>query len=107
MRMNKLLVPLVFSMFFGSGLAVAASDITWDEISEIKTEPTLCYEASMLVFESMGLENASMAIALDLCTGARDAKMVIGCLLKSTASVEEGGLEIPFPFALEFCKQNG
>ena len=56
---------------------------------------------------SRGFEDASMAVALDFCTGARDAKMVIGCLLKSTASVEEGGLEIPFPFALEFCKQKG
>jgi hypothetical protein len=54
MRMNKLLVTLSFSMLFGSGLAVAASDLTWDEVSEIKTEPTLCYEASMLVFERMG-----------------------------------------------------
>jgi len=107
MRMNKLLVPLAFSMLVSSGVAVAASDITWDEISEIKTEPTQCYEAAIIVFASRGFEDASMALALDFCTGARDAKMVIGCLLKSTASVEEGGLEIPFPFALEFCKQKG
>ena len=40
MRMNKLLVPLAFSMFFNSGVAVSG------ELSEISIEPTNCYELS-------------------------------------------------------------
>jgi len=111
MNVNKLLVVLAFSMFFSNGVAVAASDIAWDEISEIKTEPTQCYEAAFKIMNGIegfdGFDGTYMGIALELCTGATDAPMVIGCVVKSTASIEEGGLGIPFAFAIGFCKQNG
>ena len=106
--MNKLLVTLAFFMLFSNGVAVAASEIDWDEIKDIKTtEPTQCYEGAMIIFEGLGLGNGQMGMALRLCGGAEDATMVIGCLLKSIASVEEGGLGVPLGLAIKFCKQNG
>jgi len=61
----------------------------------------------MIIFEGLGLGNGQMGMALRLCGGAEDATMVIGCLLKSIASAEEGGLGVPLGLAIKFCKQNG
>ena len=44
MCLNKLLVPLAFSMLFSSGVTAASEVFNVDDISKLETEPTKCFE---------------------------------------------------------------
>ena len=105
MRMNKLLVTLAFSMLFSSGVSVAA--FIPEEVEKISTGPTDCYQASKVIMDSLELGILSQALAIKLCTGARDGLMVTRCFVKAVASVEENGLDLPEDIAISLCKQNG
>jgi len=103
MRLNKLLVPLAFSMLFSGGVTAALTD----DISELETEPTECFENGVFAFEAGGAGVAAIPLLLELCSGARDAEVVLGCFVKSMASKEEGGLGLTLSMAVGLCKQNG
>ena len=105
MRMNKLLVTLAFSMLFSSGVSVAA--FIPEEVEKISTGPTDCYQGSKVIMDSLELGILSQILAVQLCTGARDAEMVMHCFIKAVASVEENGLDLPEDIAISLCKQNG
>ena len=107
MRLNKLLVPLAFLMLFSSGVVVASSVFDVDDISELETEPTECFENGVFAFEAGGAGVAAIPLLLELCSGARDAEVVLGCFVKSMASTEEGGLGLTLSMAVGLCKQNG
>ena len=108
MRLNKLLVPLAFSMLFSSGVTAASSVFNGDDISEIKTEPTICFETGLIAFEAAYEAGAAaIPLTLELCSGARDAEVVLGCFVKSMASAEEGGLGLTISMAVGLWKQNG
>jgi len=107
MRLNKLLVPLAFSMLFSGGVTAASTVFDVDDISELETEPTECFENGMFAFEGAGAGGAAIPLLLELCSGARDAEVVLGCFVKSMASKEEGGLGLTLSMAVGLCKQNG
>ena len=107
MRLNKLLVPLAFSMLFSGGVTAASTVFDVDDISELKTEPTKCFDIGRTLFEGAGAGGGTIPLTLELCSGARKADEVLGCFVKSIASTEEGGLGITLSMAVSLCKQNG
>ena len=107
MCLRNLIKPIVFLMLFSSGVTAASSVFDVDDISELETEPTECFENGMFAFEGAGAGGAAIPLLLELCSGARDAEVVLGCFVKSMASKEEGGLGLILSMAVSLCKQNG
>ena len=107
MCLRNLIKPIVFLMLFSSGVTAASSVFDVDDISELETEPTECFENGMFAFEGAGAGGAAIPLLLELCSGARDAEVVLGCFVKSMASKEEGGLGLTLSMAVGLCKQNG
>jgi hypothetical protein len=95
MRLNKLLVPLAFSMLFSSGVSAAEEDV-----SDIVSPPTNCY---VLAWNVMGLNTGQ---AVKLCSGTKDAAATIKCFLKAAASEEAKGLGLNMGLAVNLCKSN-
>jgi len=94
MRINKLLVPLVFSMLFGSGVAVSG------ELSEISSEPVNCYD---LAWNNLELP---LGLAVKLCSGTTDAPKTLKCFIRAYGHKDDGGLGLPMGFAVNQCKTN-
>ena len=87
MRMNKLLVPLAFSMFFNSGVAAS-------------TEPTDCYK---MAWNDLGLTAGN---ALKLCSGTLAASETLICFMKAYGHLDEDGLGLTMGYAVNLCKSN-
>ena len=99
MRLNKLLVPLAFSMLFSSGV-VAASAIT--------SVTSNCYT---IVRNSNNL-NVTKSMAIKLCSGVTNSQVAmetIRCFLVATAK-EAGEVAVPLGLdigsAVNLCKNN-
>ena len=95
MRLNKLLVPLAFSMLFSSGVSAAEEDD-----GDALYHPAGCYE---LVWTSLGLTSGQ---AIKLCSGTTDIAKTIGCFIKAYKPREENGLGLTMGFAINLCKNN-
>ena len=95
MRLNKLLVPLAFSMLFSSGVSAAEEDV-----GNIVLPPTTCYA---LAWNAMGLNKGQ---AVKLCSGTTDAAKTIACFLKAYANEEDKGLGLNMGLAVNLCKSN-
>lgn len=94
MRINKLLVTLVFSILFGSGVAIAG------ELSEISSEPTNCY---YLAWNTLELNTG---LAVSLCSGTTDAAKNLECFVKAYGHPDDDGLGLPMGLAVTLCKSN-
>jgi hypothetical protein len=97
MRLNKLLVPLAFSMLFGSGVVVSS------ELSDFSSEPSDCYEAA---FDVLALGAGADGVAVKLCSGTTDASKTIECFMKAHGRKENGGLGLTKGWAMNLCKSN-
>ena len=95
MRLNKLLVPLAFSMLFSSGVSAAEEDD-----GEVLLHAVDCY---VLAWSALGLNRGQ---AIKLCSGTTDLAKTIKCFLKAYKSEEEEGLGLPMGFAINLCKTN-
>ena len=95
MCLNKLLVPLAFSMLFSSGVLAAEEDD-----GDALYHPAGCYE---LVWTSLGLTSGQ---AIKLCSGTTDIAKTIGCFIKAYQPREENGLGLTMGFAINLCKTN-
>ena len=82
MRMNKLLVPLAFSMLFSNGVAVAAEGY----LSDHSSEPSDCYALAGEL--DVGL---TVGLGMKLCSGTTDAAKTIECFMKAHGLKENGG----------------
>ena len=107
MRLNKLLVPLAFSMLFNSGVSAAEEDV-----GNIVLPPTTCYALAwnamglikgQPVWNAMGLNKGQ---AVKLCSGTTDAAKTIACFLKAYANEEDKGLGLNMGLAVNLCKSN-
>jgi len=94
MPMNKLLVPLAFSMLFNSGAAVSG------ELSDVSSEPTTCYK---LAWNGLGL---TAGMAVKLCSGTTDASKTLRCFMKAYGHPDEDGLGLTMGYAVNLCKSN-
>ena len=95
MRLNKLLVPLAFSMLFSSGVSAAEEDD-----GDALYHPAGCYE---LVWTSLGLTSGQ---AIKLCSGTTDVAKTVKCFIKAYQTTEDDGLGLPMGFAINLCKNN-
>ena len=94
MDINKLLVPLAFSMLFSSGAAVSG------ELSDVSTEPTDCYK---MAWNDLGLTAGN---ALKLCSGTTEASETLVCFMKAYGHPDEDGLGLTMGYAVNLCKSN-
>ena len=90
MRLNKLLVPLAFSMLFSSGVS-AASDNTASSCYGVVTSIT-----DLAVTKRMGLK---------LCSGTPNARLTILCFLNAVGR-DKNGLGLDIGSAVNLCKNN-
>ena len=95
MRLNKLLMPLAFSMLFSSGVSAAEEDD-----GDTLYHPAGCYE---LVWSAFGLTTGQ---AIKLCSGTTDTGKTIGCFIKAYQPKEDNGLGLTMGFAINLCKSN-
>jgi len=94
MRINKLLVPLAFTMLFNSGASVSG------ELTEISSEPTNCY---YLAWNNLELNTG---LAVSLCSGTTDAAKTLECFVKAYGHPDNDGLGLPRGLAVTLCKSN-
>ena len=100
MRLNKLLIPLTFSMLF-SNAALGAADVT-----DFFTEPTNCYylmTVGLQLATGLGLYAGE---AVQVCSGTTDAAKTVRCYAKAIGSEEDGGLGLRKGLAIKLCKSN-
>jgi len=97
MRMNKLLVPLAFSMLFSSGVAVAAEGY----LSDHSSEPSDCYTLAGEL--DVGL---TVGLGIKLCSGTTDAAKTIECFMKAAGHEDDGGYGLNIGLAVNLCKTN-
>ena len=95
MRLNKLLVPLAFSMLFSSGVSAAEEDD-----GEVLLHAVDCY---VLAWSALGLNRGQ---AIKLCSGTTDLAKTIKCFIKAYQTTEDDGLGLPMGFAINLCKNN-
>ena len=97
MRLNKLLVPLAFSMLFSSEVLAAEED---DGKISVSSEPTNCY---YLAWNHLGLTTGQ---AIKLCSGTIDAEKTLNCFVRAYGHPDNAGLGLTMAFAINLCKSN-
>ena len=95
MRLNKLLVPLAFSMLFSSGVSAAEEDD-----GEVLSHAVECY---VMAWNVLGLTTGQ---AIKLCSGTTDVAKTVKCFIKAYQTTEDDGLGLPMGFAINLCKSN-
>ena len=89
MRLNKLLVPLAFSMLFSSGVAVAA---------EAYSEPFACYSYGQTIDATSVLSSKAL---IKLCSGTTDYLKTIKCYERTRKDHK-----LMPEWAINLCKTN-
>ena len=103
MRLNKLLIPLAFSMLFSSGVVVAAvSPEQWlaGFPNQPYSEPWKCYQLA----HSFKELNARMAVKL--CSGTTAHETTIGCFTRASIDAGNWSVTLPTDLAVNLCKNN-
>ena len=97
MRLNKLLVPLAFSMLFSSGVSAAE-----EEVGDVFWQPTGCYSWA---FNVLDLNHGQ---ALKLCSGTIDADATLNCFVRANGlpKNEGGKLGLSAKSSINLCKSN-
>jgi hypothetical protein len=97
MRLNKLLVPLAFSMLFSSGVSAAEEDD-----GDVLYQPTSCYSWA---FNVLALNHGQ---ALKLCSGTIDADATLNCFIRAHGKPKNygGKLGLSENSSINLCKSN-
>ena len=91
MRLNKLLVPLAFSMLFSSGVLAAK-----------QTQPAQCYAIALKLFD------LTYGQKIKLCSGTIDADATLNCFVRANGlpKNEGGKLGLSAKSSINLCKSN-
>ena len=94
--LNKLLVPLAFSMLFSSGVSAAE-----EEVGDVFWQPTGCYRWA---FNVLDLNHGQ---ALKLCSGTIDADATLNCFVRANGlRKNKGELGLSEKSSINLCKTN-
>ena len=99
MRLKNRIAPIVFSILFSNGVAVAAEGY----LSDHSSEPSDCYESAL---DALTLGAGAEGVAVKLCSGTTDAHKTIECFMKAHGPIKNGGLGLTKGWAINLCKSN-